>query len=136
MSRSNYSDCLSSQELNLWRGAVERALRGKRGQAFLCEMRDALDAMPEKRLIVGDLVTDDGACCAMGAVALSRKLDVSAVDESEPCEVAEAFGLSQAMVQEIAYENDECGPYGKAETPEQRWTRMRAWVERHIKARP
>lgn len=34
------------------------------------------------------------------------------------------------LAQEVAYENDE-GAY--RETPEQRWTRMRAWVERNIK---
>ena len=64
MSRSGYSDDCSGRELNLWRGAVESAIRGKRGQAFLREMLVALDAMPEKRLIAGELVTPTGEVCA------------------------------------------------------------------------
>jgi hypothetical protein len=45
MSRSGYSDDCSGRELVLWRGAVASALRGRRGQAFLRELVDALDAV-------------------------------------------------------------------------------------------
>jgi len=129
----------------MWRGAVLRAIRGKRGQAFLREMRDALDAMPVKRLVAHDLVTPDGECCAMGAVALKRGQDVSDIDETEPDEVAGAFNIAHALAAEIAYKNDECGPvawnprtYGSVdcETPEERWKRMRDWVEKQIAQQP
>lgn len=58
MSRSGYSDDYDGDNWDLirWRGAVTSAIRGKRGQAFLREALAALDAMPEKQLIAGDLV--------------------------------------------------------------------------------
>jgi hypothetical protein len=130
MSRSGYSDGLSQGELACWRGAVASAMRGRRGQAFLRDMLAALDSLPAKRLIPSALVARDGECCAMGAVALKRGLDLSGVDATEPEHVSDAFGIARAMAQEIAYENDECGP--ARETPEQRWSRMRAWVEGEI----
>ena len=58
MSRSAYSDDLEDDVMNLWRGAVMSAIRGKRGQQLLRDLRDALDAMPEKRLIANHLVDD------------------------------------------------------------------------------
>lgn len=129
MSRSCYSDDINQGELACWRGAVRSALRGKRGQAFLREMLAALDALPGKRLFPNVLV-EEGECCAMGAVALARGLDVSGIDQHEPESVSDAFGIARAMAQEIAYVNDEDGSL--AETPEQRWVRVRAWVEGKI----
>lgn len=129
MSRSGYSDSLDEWSLIRWRGAVKSALRGKRGQAFLKDMLAGLDAMTEKRLVKSALVTAEGEVCALGAGCVVRKIDVSNVDPEEPEQVAEALDLSDAMVREVAYENDE-GHWN--ETPEQRWTRMRAWVASKI----
>lgn len=131
MSRSGYSDCLDQWDLIRWRGAVASAIRGKRGQAFLREMRDALDALPEKRLVPSTLVSNEG-CCAMGAVALARGVDVSGVDPYEREQVADTFGIAEALAAEIAFENDQDFGYNNM-TPEERWRYMRAWVERHIK---
>jgi hypothetical protein len=129
MSRSGYDDyCdIDTWSLIRWRGAVASAIKGKRGQSLLVEMRDALDALPEKRLAAGILV-DDGDVCALGAVALARGLDVSEVDPEEADVVAELFGVSPALVREITYENDDCGSW----SPEKRWAYMRRWVERQI----
>lgn len=44
-----------------WRANLERALAGKRGRKALGEMREALRALPEKRLIEGALCTVGGA---------------------------------------------------------------------------
>lgn len=132
MSRSGYSDCLDSGELNLWRGAVDRAIKGRRGQAFLREMLAALDAMPTKRLIENDLVRFDGEVCAMGAVAKARGCDLSNVVDDDPESVARAFGIARALAAEIAFENDDDFSY-TAETPEARWSRMRAWAVSQIK---
>lgn len=127
MSRSGYSDDYDMNWANIrWRGAVASALRGKRGQAFLREMRDALDAMPEKRLIAHEIVSPTG-CCAIGAVALRRGLDVTRLDPEDRKGVAATFGIAEAMAGEIAYMNDEAAYY--ADTPEKRWLRMREWVE-------
>ncbi len=127
MSRSGYSeDC---ETMNLWRGSVERAIRGKRGQAFLREMATALDAMPAKALVTEEIVRGDGNVCAIGAVAVARGISVAGVDVYDAEEVAEKFGIARALACEIAFENDECGP---RETPEERWTRMRTWVSAQI----
>ncbi len=56
MSRSGYSEDGDQWQMIKWRGAVASAFRGRRGQAFLREMRDALDALPVKRLLRDELV--------------------------------------------------------------------------------
>lgn len=124
MSRSGYSD--DCENVQLWRGNVERAIKGKKGQEFFKELLAALDALPSKRLIPHELVSEDGECCALGAVFIARKTDVANVDESEPEEVAAALGIRSMLAQEVAYWNDE---YRRRDTPEERWQRMRTWVE-------
>ena len=74
MSRSGYDDgCCDDSNWNLirWRGAVNSAIRGKRGQSLLREMREAMDAMPDKRLVAEQLVCEDGVC-ALGTVAVKE----------------------------------------------------------------
>lgn len=127
MSRSGYHEDLDEWALIRWRGAVAAAIRGKRGQAFLREMVAALDALPEKRLISQELATADGDVCAMGAVCKARGVDVSEIDPDDYSTVAGTMGLSEAMVREIANENDERGV-----TPEKRWELMRKWAVAQI----
>ncbi len=132
MTRSGYSD--DCEDVQLWRGAVNNAISGKRGQTFLRDLVVSLDAMPEKRLIKSALVADNG-CCAMGAVAVYRDIDTSEVDAFDPDNVAAVFNIAPAMAAEIAFENDEHDFYhGSDETPEQRWTRMRAWAADNLLA--
>lgn len=135
MSRSGYSD--DCENLGLWRGAVDRAISGKRGQAFLREMAAAMDAMPEKALIADAIVDSDGNACAIGTVALARGIDVSTIDPGDAEQVAQTFGIARALACEIEYLNDECGESyrdGKLhmETPAERWTRVRSWVEKQL----
>jgi hypothetical protein len=87
-----------------------------------------MDAMPEKRLITNEL-RKDGEFCALGVVGAARGIDLESLDPEEPTEIAAAFNIACPLAQEIAYENDECG---WKQTPEQRWTRMRKWVEENI----
>lgn len=122
MSRSGYSDDCGN--LGLWRGAVQRATLGYRGQHLLRKLRDALDAMPTKRLITDAIKDDAGEVCALGA------LDSNAPLYDAP-ELAKHFGIAHALAAEIVYMNDEYPPW-TPETPEQRWTRMRAWVDAQI----
>lgn len=143
MSRSGYiDDDEHDPGFARWRGAVRRAINGRRGQAFLREMLAALDAMPEKALITSELVDEAGGVCAIGAVCKARAMDVSGIDESDPEEVAAAVGISRAMASEIAYQNDECDPFvwnGNVrvhETADQRYVRVRAWVEKQIRPAP
>lgn len=158
MSRSGYhDDCDDNWGLIRWRGAVASALRGSRGQAFLRELVAALDAMPEKRLASESLVTADGEFCTLGVVGAARGVELEALDPEDWTSVANAFGLSEAMVREIVYENDEavcewdwvwvevCGPmrpYQPRTTSfrmpidkaaERRWKHMRDWAQKHIK---
>lgn len=134
MSRSGYyeaSDC-EDYAYAMWNGAVKSALRGKRGQAFLREMLKALDALPNKRLIAGELVCG-GGCCALGAVALNRGVDVSDVDSDDRDALSDVFGISGAMAAEVMYLNDE--RHGHA-SEEDRFIAMREWVMNKIRVTP
>lgn len=145
MSRSGYSD--DCENLGLWRGAVQRAMNGYRGQAFLRKLLAALDAMPVKRLITDEIANEHGEVCALGAVDPMAKVDP---DDREA--VGAHFGIAPAMAAEIVYTNDEefDGEWVAAEgsslnqyygrprsvfrpfTSKERWTLMRAWVEQQI----
>lgn len=159
MSRSGYNDDMDDPlALGRWRAAVSRAMKGKRGQAFLREALAALDAMPEKKLIRerlafegwqppwpgeevivgGDALCDRngvelpmGSVCLLGAVGKARGMDMDRLDPHDIESVAPAFGIAEAMARELVYLNDECGPAD--ETPEKRWARMRltlmSWLE-------
>lgn len=133
MSRSGYTDDFDEYGyLVLYRSTVERALRGKRGQAFLRELAAAMDAMTDKALIAGELVRSaDGACCAIGAVCKARGMDVSRLDYDDPDRVGHAIGVARSMAAEIAYMNDEY--HRGTETPAERWARMRKWVDQNLK---
>lgn len=144
MSRSGYSEDLDQWALIRWRGAVKAAIRGNRGQALLREMEAALLALPEKALCAHDFAdAKDNTVCALGSVALKRKLDKGKDLETafkeivkefpEGCEaeeVAGEFNISDAMAKEITYVNDEWGPYGC--TPQQRYETVLAWVRENI----
>jgi hypothetical protein len=123
----------------MWRGTVASAIRGKRGQAFLREMLTALDAMPEKRLIAHDLQSpafvppEHGGVCAIGSVGVARSVDMTTLDVENYDAIAATFGIAAPLVQEIEFMNDDAwGCY--RETPEEKWTRMRAWVAAQIRA--
>lgn len=131
MSRSGYSDDYENDwQWICWHGAVASAFRGKRGQAFLKEMLDALDALPEKRLVSNELIAE-GEVCAIGAVGLKRNVDLAALDPEDYICIANTFGIARTMAQEIMYMNDTYFYY--KETPEHRWQRMRDWVASKIK---
>jgi len=135
MSRSGYSDDCDGAELNLWRGAVNMAIKGKRGQDFLREALAALDAMPEKRLTTDSLhEPTTGEFCTLGVVGAARGMDMKPLEYSERDGVAKAFDISEALAAEIMFENDDWDSWGgRPSTPEQRWSRMRAWIVAHIK---
>lgn len=130
MSRSGYSDdCDNDWGAICWRGAVASAIKGKRGQAFLYEMLHALAALPERKLIDYDLERE-GSFCAIGAVGKSRGVDMTGIDVEDRDTIAKIFGISPALVAEIVYMNDEA--VWDKETPEQRFERMRKWIEEQL----
>ena len=144
MSRSGYNDDYGSEDpwgLIRWRGQVASVIRGKRGQAFLLEMLHALDSLPEKKLIEGNL-EQHGQVCAIGAVGLKRGIDMSALDPSDYEGVASAFGIAHQLAQEVVYVNDEQFLYSTDDAgylrshngkliemaPEERFEKVRAWI--------
>jgi predicted outer membrane lipoprotein len=161
MSRSGYSDDCDGWALIRWRGAVSQAIRGKRGQAMLGEMLQALDALPEPSLAAESLVTADGEYCALGALGQARGIDLEHIDLDDRGSVAQAFGVAEALAAEIMDLNDRgsfderiyfnfelCGPMRSWESHSQlrwtadqnagriRWSRMRSWVISNIKEKP
>lgn len=56
---SRYHDDLDGEAMpyGLWQANLERALKGRRGQQVLRDLRDALLALPQPRLIEGALCT-------------------------------------------------------------------------------
>lgn len=114
----------------MWRGQVASAIRGKRGQKFLADLLAALDALPVKELIVGDLEKLDGSVCAIGALGKVRGVDMLKLDPDNYDQVADAFGIAHQLAQEVVFLNDE---HWQPETPSQRFQRMRAWVVSQIK---
>lgn len=136
MSRSGYSDdCDDDYPVQLYRGAVRQAIRGRRGQSLLLKLRDALDAMSVKRLIANEIQDESGDVCALGA--LDRNAPRATKDEygefddydgEQADKLAKHFGISHALAAEIVYMNDEFQNWRTPEeTPEARWIRMRKW---------
>lgn len=133
MSRSGYdNDECNGWDLICWRGQVASAIRGKRGQAFLRELVEALDALPAKRLIAHDMI-NYGAVCALGSVGKKRGIDLRSLNSTYNEHLAEVFGIAHQLVREIEYMNDETYHYV---TPEARWKHMRDWALRNIKDKP
>lgn len=134
MGRSGYDDDYDDSDypLALYRGTVRSAFRGKRGRAFMRELLEALDAMPEKRLIVGEL-QHEGAVCAIGSVGAKRGTRMDDLDVEAPDQVAKRFGIAECMVREIEFNNDDdFAMHCSGETPEKRWARVRAWVAKNV----
>jgi len=131
MSRAGYSeDCDDQWQHIMWRGQVTSSIRGKRGQAFLRELVDALDAMPEKRLVRDALKEEDGVC-ALGCVGVKRGGEMEKLDPEDWNGLSAAFGIAAPLVREIEFMNDEAG--WANETPERRWQRVRQWAASLIK---
>jgi hypothetical protein len=138
MSRSGYSDDWDNS-VYLWRGAVNSAVNGKRGQAFLRDLRDALEAKPEKTLVKGALETEDGNHCALGVIGHLRGIDMpkGEIDdyyEDTTRNMAYMLGIAPALAQEIVYLNDEADDYYGRRTDEDRYNKVLQWVKENIHA--
>ena len=92
--------------------------------------------------MASELETRDGDVCALGALGKMRGIDMSQLDPEDPDRVAAAFGVATPLAQEIVYVNDEHydSKWDDATkrcvdiSPEERWTRMREWVAKQIRA--
>lgn len=169
MSRHGYTDggeCDSVEAVlsyGRYQGALTRAIRGTRGQSFLRELIAALDAMPVKELLRGVAVQSDGSCCALGAVAIARGVDIVpdfyrqdaaaklAQEEGDPndadlldeclAETLEEYGTDWyedvakilAIPETLARETIYTNDEGWAATPEERWREMRQWAAARLR---
>lgn len=142
MGRFDYMDEEGGTPWPLWEQIVSRALAGKRGQAALAELEEALVALPEKKLVQGKLAAD-GSVCAVGAYVAWQKarqegLDfaaaVTALNEEadeyggsiyDTTDAGENAGLTMAVAFHLAYLNDE---QWYAATDEARYEWMLEWV--------
>jgi hypothetical protein len=107
MSRSGYSDdCDDPLALGRYRAQVMSAIRGRRGQALLRELLAALDAMPEKRLVAGELEAD-GSYCALGVVGQARGLNLATIDTYDVESLGPKFNIAEQLAREIMYVNDD-----------------------------
>jgi len=164
MSRSGYSDDYGDDDplaLGRYRAQVMSAIRGKRGQALLRELLVALDAMPDKCLVAGELEAD-GQFCALGVVGQARGINLASIDTYDVESLGTKFNIAEQLAREIMWVNDEhvsdhrwveieiCGPvrqrhpdWGRhrqtvrvpnEHAGEERWQTVRKWVASHIKA--
>ncbi len=143
MSRSGYDDygCESAEEqwqMIRWRGAVNSAIKGNRGQSFLRRALKAIDAL-EKKELAAHTFESSGSYCLLGAVAKHEGVDLTELNESydeyygDEGEGAESLGLelniAPAMAREIVYENDDCC----SGSNRSRFEHMRRWIISNIK---
>lgn len=150
MSRSGYyeNDGDDNWRSICWQGAVKSATNGKRGQALLRDLLAALDAMPEKRLVAGELQAD-GEFCALGVVGHAKGLDLAKIDTEDWPALSTNFNIAEALAREIMYVNDEAvgddewvrtgEPYPNewkriavTDKTKRRWEIVRAWVAKSI----
>lgn len=166
MSRSGYSDDYGDDDplaLGRYRAQVGSAIRGKRGQTLLRELLAALEAMPDKQLVAGELEAD-GQFCALGVVGQARGLNLAAIDTYDVESLGPKFNIAEQLAREIMWVNDDhvmdhkwvevdiVGPvrpwypeYGKhrvgMSVPNdqagfERWKEVREWVEKNIAKEP
>ena len=126
MSRHGYSD--ECENFAMWRGVIASATRGKRGQAFFRGLVEALDAMPDKRLVKGELQMDDGSVCALGCLGKHRGVTIEEVDTEDWERLGDMFDIAPQLAQETMFVNDEWHVSG----PEARWRLVRDWAARQI----
>lgn len=134
MSRSGYTDDNDDPlALGRWRAIIVSATRGRRGQAFFHSLADALDAMPDKRLVANELEDEEtGGVCTLGALAKQNGVSLDPDDTYDYEKLGATFNIANQLAQETMWMNDEAGPR-RGETPEERWTRVRKWVASQIK---
>jgi len=133
----------------LWSANVQRHLKGAKGQAILRELRDALLALPKKKLINGRLADEQGCVCTVGALAAHRGVSLKELAEIikpderwgeidaweaevRTMDLGRRIGLKEVMAVTLAARNDDVWLAPVDETDEQRYIRVLAWVESQI----
>jgi hypothetical protein len=109
-------------------------IKGKRGQAFLKELLEVLNAMPVKELIDDEMEWNNNFS-ALGVVGNSRGLDMRKMNsENEGFDIAKKLNITPSLARKIMYINDDPWYAPLDETGSQRWRRVRQWVAEQITA--
>lgn len=140
-------------QFELWQANCRRSIKGKAGQAALRELEQALLALPEKRLIAGELENAEGEVCALGALKKYQGVEVESDPECEMEEVGVELGMPRLVAWKVVALNDEeiCGHHvtlaGPIQsrytgggylrqyvppTPEERYEKVLAWVRKQL----
>lgn len=159
MSRVYYDDDGDNWAYIRYGGALKSALRGKPGQQVLRDMRDALVALPKRRLGKDALCNELGDYCAWGAYAHHRGVSRTyleklsdwraddrcfdrggpilprvALEGEEQVEwVKERFGVTFTLAFEVMIINEGEDRFWETYTPEQRYQRVMRWLDEHIR---
>lgn len=142
--RISYSDEEEySGQFALWQSNCERSIKGKVGQRELRELEAALLAMPEKRLIHGSLVDEEGGVCAIACYARHKGVNLATFDPDEDSDQA---GIAAGMPRMVAWKVVELNDFTldsvydptrlsrfRPMTPEERYTAVLKWVREQIK---
>lgn len=129
--RFNYSEDEDFDgQFELYEANCSRSLCGKKGQAELRILRDALLAMPKKELIHEALHDEDGGMCAIGAYAQAKGVDIKTLDpEDATDEVGQEAGMPRLVAWTVVMKND---IDFDRHTPEKRYQAMLNWVNLQI----
>lgn len=144
----DYDDEWTEGRYAMWCRTIENAIKGRRGQDLLRDLRAALLAQPTRELIDG-FILEPGTrqTCAIGELAVYRHvmagstrdealsalerwtMDAERYDEGDldTLEMGAALGMVNAMAIEVSYTNDDY-----TETPHERWQRMLHWTESRL----
>lgn len=139
-----YDEDFDNQSLLFWANC-ERALKGKRGQQALRELREAMLALPEPCLISGRLADEKGGVCAVGALIVKKRVEKGEERRAVIDELAQkltdnddymgadvtatagtSIGLTYALAYRLAYLNDE--DYANY-SPEERYNAVLRWID-------
>jgi hypothetical protein len=146
----DYDEDYANQGL-LWWANIDRHIKGAKGQAVLREIRDILQAMPEKVLITSRLADEKGHVCAVGAVALARRVakgesrddvlrDLAARipedDNYMGAHITASLGVQVGLKYGLAWALGNANDAYWKDTPEERYERVLAWVEKNIQPEP
>lgn len=119
-------------QFGLWQANCRRSLRSKAGQEELRVLRDSLLALPDKRLIHGLLVDEEGKVCAVGAYAKHQGLDLQKFD---PEDRTDDVGIEAGMPALVAWKVVEMNDMEFSHlTPEDRYKKMLEWVAAQLMA--
>lgn len=131
VSRISYSeDEYYPGQFDLFQANCRRSLHGKQGQEELLVLKEALLAMPDKRLIHGSLVDEGGEVCAIGAYAKHKRLDLEKFD---PEEKTDAVGVEAGMPRLVAWKVVEMNDMEfRHLTPEARYIKTLEWIDTQL----